>query len=140
MHRADVNAGIPDLQYCPTKLFRIDCLDRAPSRKGQSSKFLDSPPVVPAISKSYTIEVILRKQKQDGKSGCNQKVSKPDNDQFKTKVKRKQDGKSGCNQKVSKPDNDQFKTKLMPKSIGSESDEDDGIEYRVSQGKLGFLN
>ena len=97
MHRADVNAGIPDLQYCPTKLFRMDCLDRAPSRKRQSSRFLDSPPAVPAISKSYTIEVILRKQKQDGKSGCNQKVSKPDNDQFKTKLKRKQDGKSGCN-------------------------------------------
>ena len=86
MHRADVNAGIPDLQYCPTKLFRIDCLDRAPSRKRQSSKFLDSPPAVPAISKSYTIEVILRKQKQDEKSGSNQKVSKPDNGQLKTKV------------------------------------------------------
>ena len=86
MHRADVNADIPDLQYCPTKLFRIDCLDRAPSRKRKSSKFLDSPPAVPAISKSYTIEVILRKQKQDEKSGCNQKVSKPDNDQLKTKL------------------------------------------------------
>ena len=86
MHRADVNADIPDLQYCPTKLFRIDCLDRAPSRKRQAPKFLDSQPPVPAISKSYTIEVILRKQKQDEKSGSNQKVSKPDNGQLKTKV------------------------------------------------------
>ena len=132
MHGADVNGDLSDLTYCPTKLFKIDLLDRAPSRKRQSARFLDSPPPVSAITKSYTIEVILRKRKQDGKSGCNPKVSKIDNDQFKTK----KDGKSRCKPKVSKTDNDQFKTKMMPK-IGSESEEDDGIEYKIAFEKDG---